>query len=184
MNLPTCISVKASLLTKHLGRESEAYDDRYGPSPGPYDEQPSGYLPPQQNAGYPSQQNYPANPYFAPPPTAEHAYAPDAAYPPAQEQQQAAAYPTYNPADYGQPGAAAEQPYPYGATRGAYGDSEANLGAPYGNETFAGDSRYAAPVSPLTPHEEPRRGRDPQPPNNVSEHETPAAGTSTGLSRS
>jgi hypothetical protein len=48
---------------------------------------------------------------------------------------------------------------PYGATRGAYGDSEANLGAPYANDTFAGDTRYAADDG---------RGRGREPPENVS----------------
>lgn len=181
------------------------YDNGYAPSPGPYDERPSGYLPPQQNAGYNAQQTYPGSTYFPPPPTAaENVYA-DPAYAAAAQQQQAAAYPPYNPADYAQQASATPQPnYPYNATRGAYGDSDANLGAPYANETFAGDGRYAAPEQPATPHDERQRGRDPT--NNVSvpnagsatvptaerqgdniapnERETQDAGTSTGPSGS
>jgi hypothetical protein len=154
------------------GRENEAYDNVYPPSPAPYDEPPSGYLPPQQNAGYNAQQSYPANAYFPPPPTAaaaENAYA-DPAYAPAAQQQQAA-YPPYNPADYAQPtGAAAQPSYPYTTTRGAYGESDVTLGAPYANDTFAGDRRYPAPEQAATPHEERHRGRDP--PNNVSAPDT------------
>jgi hypothetical protein len=86
-------------------------------------------------------------------------YAPNEPYP--TQQQQQAAYPPYNPADYA---AGGPQPNPYGATRGAYGDSEANLGAPYANDTFAGDTRYAAETPP---HDGRGRGRGP-PPENVS----------------
>lgn len=187
-----------------IGREDEGYDNGYAPSPGPYDDPPSGYLPPQQNAGYNAQQTYPGSTYFPPPPTApENVYADPAYATPAQ--QQAADYPPYNPADYAQPsGATPQQNYPYNAARGGYGDSDANLGAPYGHETFAGDGRYAAPEQPATPLDERRRGRDP--PNNVSapntgsatantaerqndvaaqnERETQDAGTSTGPSGS
>ncbi len=147
------------VLTRSSGQEEPYYDDRYGGySPGP--EPPSGYLPPQQNAGYPPQQEgYQNAPYLPPPPTGEHVYTPNEPYP--NQQQQQAAYPTYNPADY----ATGPQPTPYGATRGLYGDSEANLGAPYANDTFAGDSRYAEETHP---HNEHGRGREPPPPENVS----------------
>jgi hypothetical protein len=147
------------LTCSSLGREDEMYDDRqddrYGPSPGP--DQPSGYLPPQQNAGFNYQQNYPGNMHFDPPPTAEAAYAPNPAYP----QQQSAGYAPYNPAEWGAPGAAPQQ-YPYDASRG-YGDSEANLGAPRAGETFAGDNRYPPAEPPID--DDRRRGRDT---NNVS----------------
>ena len=148
------------MLTESPGEEDAHYDDRYGPSPGPYSpspEPPSGYLPPQQNAGYPPQQPGYQAPYFPPPPTGENVYAQNEPYP---TQQQQAAYPIYNPADYAQPG---PTPTPYGATRGVYGDSEANLGAPYANDTFAGDTRYAADTPP---HD--GRGRGREPPENVS----------------
>ncbi|KAK3718066.1 hypothetical protein LTR37_005492, partial [Vermiconidia calcicola] len=144
-------------------------DERYRDSPGPYSPPPTatGYLPPQQNAGYPPQGTYPSSTYFPPPPTGDNVYAQNPTYPdPQQQQQQAAAYPPYNPAEYAQPGP--QQPYPYAATRGAYGDSDANLGTPYANETYAGDNRYGAADEPAppTPRDERRRGRDP--PENVS----------------
>jgi hypothetical protein len=179
-------------LTHLLGRDDGYYDDRYGhddrygPSPGPYSpEPPSGYLPPQQNAGYPTQQpTYPGGAYFPPPPTGENVYAHTEPYP--NQQQQQATYPPYNPADYMQPGA---QPTPYNNTRNAY--SEQNLGAPYSNDTFAGDTRYAAEEHP---DEGRGRGHNPPPehvsapvdnsnatiPNN-SERDAQDAGTSVPL---
>ncbi|KAI7199137.1 hypothetical protein KC352_g20084, partial [Hortaea werneckii] len=131
-------------------REDERYEDRYRGDGDhyepPYDH--PGYLPPQGHAPYDNHQAYPGGNYFPPPPTDDHVY--DQAAPP----QQPNPYPAYNPADYAQ-GGAQHQPYPH--PYGAY-DSEANLGAPYpgGNETFAGDTRYAP-----TPEHDGRRGRNP-----------------------
>lgn len=131
---------------------TSATEDQYYNRPyeqDPYGAPPmvdNGYPPYQQNQGYGNQQ-YPSSHYFPPPPTGENAqYA---------EQQQT--YPTYNPADY------AHQPpgqQPYDATRGAYGDSDANLGQPYPNDTFAGDARYGA--------QDHGRGRGRPDPENVS----------------
>ncbi|RMY66343.1 hypothetical protein D0863_08511 [Hortaea werneckii] len=131
-------------------REDERYEDRYRGDGDhyepPYDH--PGYLPPQAHAPYDNHQAYPGGHYFPPPPTDDHVY--DQAAPP----QQPNPYPAYNPADYAQ-GGPQHQPYPH--PYGAY-DSEANLGAPYpgGNETFAGDTRYAP-----TPEHDGRRGRNP-----------------------
>ena len=146
--------------------DRDPYDDRYRETPDLYSEPPQGYLPPQQQqAGYGNQQAYPESPYFAPPPTApvgEPAYAHQNNQYPLQQQQQA--YPTYNPADYAPPPGAAGTPYQ--DTRGAYGESDATLGAPYpGGETYAGDPRY--PPQGESPREE-RRRRDRQDPDNVS----------------
>ncbi|RMX88881.1 hypothetical protein D0868_14744 [Hortaea werneckii] len=131
-------------------REDERYEDRYRGDGDhyepPYDH--PGYLPPQAHAPYDNRQAYPGGNYFPPPPTDDHVY--DQAAPP----QQPNPYPAYNPADYAQ-GGPQHQPYPH--SYGAY-DSEANLGAPYpgGNDTFAGDTRYAP-----TPEHDGRRGRNP-----------------------
>ncbi|KAI6816870.1 hypothetical protein KC340_g14938 [Hortaea werneckii] len=131
-------------------REDERYEDRYRGDGDhyepPYDH--PGYLPPQAHAPYDNHQAYPGGNYFPPPPTDDHVY--DQAAPP----QQPNPYPAYNPADYVQ-GGPQHQPYPH--SYGAY-DSEANLGAPYpgGNDTFAGDTRYAP-----TPEHDGRRGRNP-----------------------
>ncbi|KAI7267512.1 hypothetical protein KC345_g7920 [Hortaea werneckii] len=131
-------------------REDERYEDRYRGDGDhyepPYDH--PGYLPPQAHAPYDNHQAYPGGNYFPPPPTDDHVY--DQAAPP----QQPNPYPAYNPADYAQ-GGPQHQPYPH--SYGAY-DSEANLGAPYpgGNDTFAGDTRYAP-----TPEHDGRRGRNP-----------------------
>ncbi|KAI7209978.1 hypothetical protein KC333_g8471 [Hortaea werneckii] len=131
-------------------REDERYEDRYRGDGDhyepPYDH--PGYLPPQAQAPYDNHQAYPGGNYFPPPPTDDHVY--DQAAPP----QQPNPYPAYNPADYAQ-GGPQHQPYPH--SYGAY-DSEANLGAPYpgGNDTFAGDTRYAP-----TPEHDGRRGRNP-----------------------
>lgn len=138
-----------------LTRFADHENDGYGPSP--YNEQPSGYLPPYQDAGYPPQ-DYPSSTYFPPPPTAENAYAPNPQSYEAQQQHQV--YPTYNPADY------AQQQNPYGASRGAYDASEATLGAPYPNATYAGDNRYPAPAGEAGGHHQ--HGRDQQSPENVS----------------
>ncbi|KAI7252759.1 hypothetical protein KC335_g15512 [Hortaea werneckii] len=131
-------------------REDERYEDRYrgdGDHYEPHYDHP-GYLPPQAHAPYDNHQAYPGGNYFPPPPTDDHVY--NQAAPP----QQSNPYPAYNPADYAQGG---PQQQPYSHPYGAY-DSEANLGAPYpgGNETFAGDTRYAP-----TPEHDGRRGRNP-----------------------
>ena len=144
------------------------YNDQhgYGASEGPYSPPPSGgFLPPQQQpAGYQPEQQYPSSNYFPPPPTGEHAYAPNDPYAQQQQQQQQQQnpYPAYNPADYAQ---GAPQATAYDHSRGIHGDSDANLGAPYANETFAGDPRYGAQEE--SPREERRRGREG--PENVSE---------------
>lgn len=169
-------------------------NDTYGPGPSPYD-QPSGYLPPQQNpAGYggAQDQTYPSSNYFPPPPasTGEAAYASNQ-HDPYAEQQQQQAYPPYNPADYAQQGAQQQsyEPYapqqnPYDHSRGAYGDSEANLGAPYhGGETYAGDPR-GYPQQPETPREERggRRGGDRSPENVSATNIPPPANNMRGHS--
>ncbi|KAI7348147.1 hypothetical protein KC354_g13706 [Hortaea werneckii] len=132
-------------------REDERYEDRYRGGDGDHYEPPydhPGYLPPQAHAPYDNNQAYPGGNYFPPPPTDDHVY--DQSAPPHQPNP----YHAYNPADYAQ-GGPQHQPYPH--SYGAY-DSEANLGAPYpgGNDTFAGDTRYAP-----TPEHDGRRGRNP-----------------------
>lgn len=150
------------------GRGSGYYDDGYGQepySPPPNDHYIQGN---QQNAPYGQQQSYPSSTYFPPPPTGDQAYG-EHAY--AQQPQQS--YPAYNPADYAnQP----PQPNPYENSRGAYGDSDANLGQPYPGETYAGDARYGA--------QDHNRGRGRPDPENVSapnssERESQEAGTSS-----
>ncbi|EMC95628.1 hypothetical protein BAUCODRAFT_576848 [Baudoinia panamericana UAMH 10762] len=151
----------------------EGYQDQYGYGhdqdyPDYHSaQQPGGYLP-ADNA-----QQYPNSHYFPPPPTGEYATA--RGEPAAAEQ---SPYPAYNPADYAQSGPQPHQPY--GQLHGAYNESDANLGAPYPNDTFAGDTRYDAP--PAAAHHE--RGRGREPPENVSaptqasaERELPDAGT-------
>jgi hypothetical protein len=44
---------------------------------------------------------------------------------------------------------------PYEQTRGAFGESDATLGAPYPNDTFEGDARYPAAANEPAP-----RGRE------------------------
>lgn len=134
-----------------LGQDPYGYDNDPVYSPPPMGHN-AGYFPPgqQQNAPYGNQQ-YPNNHYFPPPPTDDQ---PRGALP-AEGQ---SAYPTYNPADYGQSGAhphggpadyaqAPNAPYnqPYGQSYAPHGESEANLGAaPYPpHDTYAGDARHA-----------------------------------------
>lgn len=144
--------------------DEEYYNRPYAADP--YSPPPmvdNGYPPNQYNQGY-GQQQYPSSNYFPPPPTGDNAQYP--------EQQ---AYPAYNPADYAHQQAG---PNPYDATHGAYGNSDANLGQPYANDTFAGDPRYGA--------QDHGRGRGRPDPENVSapnldteaEHEPQEAGTS------
>ena len=115
-------------------------DDPYSPRGN------SGYIQPDQHAPYDPAASYPSSNYFPPPPTGD--FIQDV---PRNEQNP---YPAYNPAEYAH-GAQAHQPY----GNANYGESEATLGAPYPNDTFAGDVRYAAPEPA---HEEHRRGRDPE----------------------
>lgn len=165
------------LLTWLTGRDDDRYDEPYGREHDAYSSPPmggnSGYLPPQQSAPYDNGQAYPSSNYFPPPPTGDYATARNE---PHAEQQNA--YPAYNPADYAQGGG--HQPYPQ--TYGAYGDSEANLGAPYpGGETYAGDPRYAAPT-PDHAHEGARGRQNPDdvssPNGSSAERESQDAGTS------
>ena len=129
--------------TNPLAGRDDEYSEPYTP-----DEYGRDYTPPPHGTvGYDQPQApYPGGTYFPPPPV-------DQAYPPADQyapQQEGAynPYPQYNPADYPPESSHA----PYEQTRGAYGDSNATLGAPYPNDTFAGDARY--------PDEPRSRGRD------------------------
>jgi hypothetical protein len=126
------------------------HDDEYS-EPYTPDEYARDYTPePHGNVGYDQPQApYPGGTYFPPPPV-------DQAYPTADQyapQQEGAynPYPQYNPADYPPESSHA----PYEQTRGAYGESNATLGAPYPNDTFAGDARYPEP-----PNETRARGRE------------------------
>nr|POE48077.1 hypothetical protein CFP56_01405 [Quercus suber] len=99
----------------------------------------AGYLPAEQSYGYGNNdQQYPGGHYFPPPPTDENARGP-----PGTEQQNP--YPAYNPADYANE-TTHNPPYvqpPYGQIPyGGHGASEVTLGAPYPNDTYAGDQRY------------------------------------------
>lgn len=161
-------------------REHDRYNDLnynqgYGnQTPDPYNQPPSGYLPPHQqqpNPNYPTQQNYPGSTYFPPPPTGDNYY---------NNQQPAQQYAQYNPADYAPGG---NQYSPYESTRGMYGDSEANLGASHpNNETYAGDSRGIAPEdAPQPPASAPpdadrrrTRGGGGEADHNVSSPELPS----------
>lgn len=112
-------------------------------------EQQLGHSPPEQGYNYGNNdQQYPGGHYFPPPPTGEHARAD-----PGAEQQ--SPYPAYNPADYAQ---GPNQNQPYG-DQAQYGNSEPNLGAPYPNDTYAGDQRYGGDHDA---HGGERRGRDPE----------------------
>lgn len=143
-----------------VGREDEppyGYEDRdpvYSPAADP-----EGYLPPQHPYGNRGA-DYPGGTYFPPPPPNEFAHAGAREAPPATE-----AYPAYNPADYAQPGRAGHGPY--GAP---YTESNVTLGAPYPNETFAGDPRFGAPP-------ERSRSKDPRGPADVSASEFQPAAT-------
>lgn len=125
-------------------------DDDYS-EPYTPDEYGRDYTPPPHGTvGYDQPQAaYPGGTYFPPPPV-DHAYHPADAYAPQQEGAYNP-YPQYNPADYPPESSHA----PYDQTRGAYGDSNATLGAPYPNDTFAGDARYPEPGN-----EARSRGRD------------------------
>lgn len=164
------------------GREQEyaqPYNGGQGYPQGPYSPPPpGGYLPPQQNAGYPAQQQYPGGTYFPPPPTGDNAYAyNDRGFQePSAPQQQ---YATYNPADYAQGGAQHAQHSPYESTRGMYGESDANLGPsnepyPTANNARGMPDEHENLTTPVPPQQHPspapeerRRGRDTTE-NNVS----------------
>ncbi|OQO04441.1 hypothetical protein B0A48_09363 [Cryoendolithus antarcticus] len=134
----------------YLGRSDDYTDTTFSD----YDH-PSGYIAPRHSdAGYNrqgGQSSYPGGMQFPPPPNAaqaDPAYANAHADPFATNRDSTAAaqnyspYPAYNPADYPPTGTT----HPYEQTRGVYGESDATLGAPYpGQDTFAGDSRFAAP---------------------------------------
>lgn len=155
------------------GREDEAaagYNDGPGYDHDPvYSPPPVGqsYLPPQNGAAdaYGNQHTYPSSNYFPPPPTGEYAREGEAAPTP---------YAAYNPADYADNSAvnianqaqhhANTQPYGHNY----YGDSEANLGAPYPNDTFAGDSRFAAPHDGRAAGVPAADGRNPENVSNIA----------------
>nr|POF13474.1 hypothetical protein CFP56_02497 [Quercus suber] len=142
-------------------RRRNEEDEQYAYHNAPYGQDPvyspppvgnhAGYLPAEQSYGYGNNdQQYPGGHYFPPPPTGENARGV-----PGAEQQNP--YPAYNPADYAN-GANHQQPYnqqPYGG----HGGSDANLGAPYPNDTYAGDQRYGGGHEG---HEAENRGRDPE----------------------
>jgi len=132
------------------GRDDE-YSEPYTP-----DEYGRDYTPPPHGTvGYDQPQApYPGGTYFPPPPV-DQAYHSADPYAPAQEGAYNP-YPQYNPADYPPESSHA----PYEQTRGAYGDSSATLGAPYPNDTFAGDARYPEPGNePKTRGRDDSRGR-------------------------
>lgn len=135
---------------KRNASEERNRDDDYS-EPYTPDEYGRDYTPPPHGTvGYDQPQAaYPGGTYFPPPPV-DHAYHPADAYAPQQEGAYNP-YPQYNPADYPPESSHA----PYDQTRGAYGDSNATLGAPYPNDTFAGDARYPEPGN-----EARSRGRD------------------------
>lgn len=126
---------------------------------------------------------YPGGNYFPPPPV-DQAYHPADPYAP-QHEGAYNPYPQYNPADY--PPESSHAPYPQ--TRGAYGESDATLGAPYPNDTFEGDARYPAQHEPLPrgraesrsrSRSRDRRGRDP---DNVSGNDPTTAPSLENASR-
>ncbi|KAK0829138.1 hypothetical protein LTR03_016350 [Friedmanniomyces endolithicus] len=130
------------------GNDEEPY--QYGNEPYPLDSptpQPGGYLPPHQQGAYGNEAAYPSSSYFPPPPTDEYA----------RGEPEPAPYPQYNPADFAQGG----PQQPYHQSYGGYGESDATLGAPHPNDTFAGDPRYAA-TPDATPYDERNRGRNPE----------------------
>ncbi|KAK1050734.1 hypothetical protein LTR74_016958 [Friedmanniomyces endolithicus] len=130
------------------GNDEESH--QYGNEPYPLDSptpQPGGYLPPHQQGAYGNEPAYPSSSYFPPPPTDEYA----------RGEPEPAPYPQYNPADFAQGG----PQQPYHQSYGGYGESDATLGAPHPNDTFAGDPRYAA-TPDATPYDERNRGRNPE----------------------
>lgn len=133
--------------------------------------------PPRDTVGYDQpQQPYPGGNYFPPPPVNDQPYHPADPYPPGEGAYNP--YPAYNPADYPPESSHA----PYEQTRGAYGDSDATLGAPYPTDTFEGDSRYQAPADAPRGRDDSRdrRGRDA---GNVSSNNPDASGTTPDFER-
>ncbi|KAK1025399.1 hypothetical protein LTR33_017749 [Friedmanniomyces endolithicus] len=131
-------------------RRNDEEPHQYGNEPYPLDSptpQPGGYLPPHQQGAYGNEAAYPSSSYFPPPPTDEYA----------RGEPEPAPYPQYNPADFAQGG----PQQPYHQSYGGYGESDATLGAPHPNDTFAGDPRYAA-TPDATPYDERNRGRNPE----------------------
>jgi hypothetical protein len=123
--------------------QNTGHDDEYS-EPYTPDEYAQDYTPPPHGTvGYDQPQAaYPGGNYFPPPPVDPYAHQQEGAYNP---------YPQYNPADYPPESSHA----PYEQTRGAYGESDATLGAPYPNDTFEGDARYPAAANEPVP-----RGRE------------------------
>ncbi|KAF2720078.1 hypothetical protein K431DRAFT_304592 [Polychaeton citri CBS 116435] len=102
-----------------------------------YENDPA-YGPPQ----YPPQnaEAYPSSNYFPPPPTQPEGYVKnEPEYEPSHNP-----YPAYNPADWSNQNTQQHQPV-YDQSHGQYGQSNTTLGAPYPNDTFAGDVRYENP---------------------------------------
>ncbi|KAK1810077.1 hypothetical protein LTR12_015556 [Friedmanniomyces endolithicus] len=131
-------------------RRNDEEPHQYGNEPYPLDSptpQPGGYLPPHQQGGYGNEPAYPSSSYFPPPPTDEYA----------RGEPEPAPYPQYNPADFAQGG----PQQPYHQSYGGYGESDATLGAPHPNDTFAGDPRYGA-TPDAAPYDERNRGRNPE----------------------
>lgn len=180
--------------------DDDDYDDRYSDD----FERHGGYLtPPVREPAYPGQPQgaYPSSHFFPPPPTGDNEPLPAVGAPP---QEPYNPYPAYNPADYA-PASGGMAHDPYQATRGAYGASDVNLGAPHPNDTFAGDARYGDPAGEAAAarerqeereEREERRGRQAgNDPGNVSsftedDHDGPSvngerrAGTSLDVARS
>ncbi|KAK0947029.1 hypothetical protein LTR29_001612 [Friedmanniomyces endolithicus] len=133
--------------------EAQRHDEepyQYGNEPYPLESptpQPGGYLPPHQQGAYGNEAAYPSSTYFPPPPTDEYA----------RGEPEPAPYPQYNPADFAQGG----PQQPYHQSYGGYGESDATLGAPHPNDTFAGDPRYGA-TPDATQYDERNRGRNPE----------------------
>lgn len=161
--------------------------------PGPEDDYSEPYTPdeygrdytppPHDSVGYDQPQApYPGGNYFPPPPV-DQAYHPADPYAAPPHEGAYNPYPAYNPADYPPESSHA----PYDQTRGAYGESDATLGAPYPNDTFEGDSRYTAPAGEAAPRgrgvsrsrsRSRSRGRDP---GNVSGNDSITTPTATNL---
>jgi hypothetical protein len=142
--------------------------------------------PPHDSVGYDQPQApYPSGNYFPPPPV-DQAYNPADPYAAPPHEGAYNPYPAYNPADYPPESSHA----PYDQTRGAYGESDATLGAPYPNVTFEGDSRYPAPAGDTAPRgrgvsrsrsRSRSRGRDP---GNVSGNDSITTTTAANLEKS
>jgi hypothetical protein len=162
----------------HPGPEDD-YSEPYTPDEYGRDYTP----PPHDSVGYDQPQApYPSGNYFPPPPV-DQAYNPADPYAAPPHEGAYNPYPAYNPADYPPESSHA----PYDQTRGAYGESDATLGAPYPNVTFEGDSRYPASAGDTAPRgrgvsrsrsRSRSRGRDP---GNVSGNDSITTTTAANL---